>query len=287
MSNDFYGLRTCSIENQHLCLEFLADAGPRIVRGLLNGSNENQLAELPDIEWVTPNGDYHIRGGHRLWVAPEIVERTYAPDNNGLTIENVPQGVRLIQPTDVTGIRKSIEIQLHDDAPRVTLIHRLQNESEKTIDCAPWAITMLPLGGTAIMPLRLASDAESLLPDRSVVLWHYTRLGDPRLYIGDENILIEARPQLPPCKIGTLNVAGWLAYLRGDIFFVKRFQPHPNRPHVDRNCNAEMYCNDRFIELETLAPFQTLTPSETVEHVETWEWRKGVTSIDQIQELMK
>ncbi|MBI5029914.1 MAG: hypothetical protein HZB51_05255 [Chloroflexi bacterium] len=286
MSNDFYGLRTQSVENQHLRLEFLADAGPRIVRVMLNGSNENQLAELPDIKWDTPNGDYFIRGGHRLWVAPEVVEQTYIPDNSGLQIENTSQGVRLIGPTEVTGIRKSIDIQLHADAARVTLVHRLQNESNKPIDCAAWAITMFRLGGTAILPLRKKTEAQSLLPDRSVVLWQYAHKGDSRLYVGDENILIEARAQLPPCKIGTLNVAGWLAYLRGDIFFVKRFQPQPNRPHVDRGSNAEIYCNDRFMELETLAPFQTLQPNETVEHIETWEWRKGVTSIEQINEMI-
>lgn len=287
MLDDFYGLATRAIENKFLRLEFLVDAGPRIVRVVLANSNENQFAELPDATLPSPLGDYRLRGGHRLWCAPEMVERTYALDDQPVQIEMIEKGARLVGAVDAAGIRKSIEIKLHDDAPRVTVTHRLQNASDHAIECAPWAITMLPLGGTAVLPLRLQSAATALLPDRSIVLWQYTRVNDPRLYIGDENILLAARAQLPPCKIGTLNQAGWLAYLRGDIFFVKRFQPQPLHPHVDRGCNAEIYCNDRFIELETLAPLQTLASNESADHSETWEWRIGVTRIEQIQELMK
>jgi hypothetical protein len=42
-SGDFYGLPTRIISNQHLWLEFLAGAGPRIVRLSLAGSDENLL----------------------------------------------------------------------------------------------------------------------------------------------------------------------------------------------------------------------------------------------------
>jgi len=29
------------------------------------------LAETPNVHWRTPHGEYHLRGGHRLWTAPE------------------------------------------------------------------------------------------------------------------------------------------------------------------------------------------------------------------------
>jgi len=48
MSEDFYGLRTHSIGNKFLRLDFLTDAGPRIVRLMLGESNENWMAELPN-----------------------------------------------------------------------------------------------------------------------------------------------------------------------------------------------------------------------------------------------
>jgi hypothetical protein len=42
-------------------------------------------------------------------------------------------------------------------------------------------------------------------------------------------------------------------------------------PHVDHGCNAESYCNDEFIELETLGPLVKLEPGQFVTHTETWE----------------
>ena len=47
MNGDFYGLPTILISNNHLTLECLANAGPRIVRLFLHGSKENLLKELP------------------------------------------------------------------------------------------------------------------------------------------------------------------------------------------------------------------------------------------------
>ena len=42
----------------------------------LTRSDENLLAETPDIFWPTPDGDYYLRGGHRLWHAPEAKPRS-------------------------------------------------------------------------------------------------------------------------------------------------------------------------------------------------------------------
>ena len=220
-------------------------------------------------------------------LAPEAVPQTYIPDNAGLAIETLADGVRLPQPTEsATGICKSIEIRLHDDAPCASLIHRLQNASGRSIEVAPWAITMLPLGSTVIFPLCSQSDGGMAQPDRALVLWQYTRVRDLRLQISDAYAIIQARAELPPCKIGALNRAGWVAYLRESVLFVKRFQAKPEHPHVDRGCNVEVYCNDRYIELETLAPTQRLAPNEIAEHIETWEWRTDAQSIEQIQEIL-
>lgn len=69
---DFYGLPTGGLGNDRLRLEYLAEAGPRLVRLFLNGSatRENLLAELPDVVWPTPFGPYRAHGGHRLWTRP-------------------------------------------------------------------------------------------------------------------------------------------------------------------------------------------------------------------------
>jgi len=278
MSSGFHGLPTRSISSAHIRLEFLAEAGPRVVRLFVNGSDENLLAELPDVKWATPYGDYRIYGGHRLWHAPEGMPRSYIPDNEGLIVEDITDGVRLSHPAEIaTGIRKRIEIHLHVDRPAVTLRHQLVNEGKSPIECAPWAITQLQLGGVAIMPQPAgALDADGLLPNRHLALWPYARWRDDRLHLDDDLILVQGRAQLPPLKIGCFDHHGWIAYLREGVLFVKRFRPRAGEPHPDFNCNVEVYCDDRVVELETLAPLRRLEPGQSATHVETWEARVGI-----------
>jgi hypothetical protein len=271
MMDDFYGLKTLSLSNSFLRLDYLAEAGPRLVRLMLTGSDENLLAEAPDVSWPTPWGDYHLRGGHRLWHAPEAPTRSDEPDDHGLSIVRRGSAVRLTGPIEAaTGLRKSIEIELAVDAPRLSVRHVIENDGASAIELAPWAITMLPLGGLAIAPQQRATD-HAVLPDRHVVFWPYTRWHDARLRFDDDTIMVNAQADEQPCKIGCLST-GWIGYLRNDIFFVKQFDPHLDRPHPDRNCNVEVYGDRHYIEIETLAPLVTLAPGQAVEHLETWRF---------------
>jgi hypothetical protein len=275
---DFYGLPTRSVESTHVRLEFLAEAGPRIVRLFVAGVDENQLAELPDFRTSTPFGEYFFRGGHRLWHAPEAMPRSYLPDDMGVQVEERADGVRLVQPTEAaSGIRKCLDIQLHPEQAAVTLHHQLQNEGMWAVELAPWALTMLPLGGMAILPQQVGPlDPSGLLPNRHLVLWPYTRWQDPRLELHDDYLLLYAQPLLPPCKVGYLNRQGWIAYVRNGVLFRKRFTPQAALPHPDFGCNAEFYCDDTFIEMETVAPLARLEPGQAVTHTETWEFATGI-----------
>jgi hypothetical protein len=292
MTGDFYGLPTRILGNAHVRLEFLAEAGPRIVRLMLAGSDENQLAEVPDVHWTTPYGEYYLRGGHRLWHAPEAVPRSSIPDNSGLTIEEQDGAVRLSQPPEPdTRIRKSIEIRLHDDGPAVTVRHELMNGGVRPVELAPWAITQMRLGGVAVLPQRVEPmDSDGIAPNRHLVLWPHTHWHDPRLRLGDEYVLIEAQPEPSAFKVGYLNHHGWIGYLREGVLFVKRFEPRTDQPHADMSCNVEVYCNGRFIELETLAPLIRLEPGRSVTHVETWELYAGLCkpqTLDEVQTIIK
>src|SRR5262245_31169434 len=142
MAGDFFGLPTRGLENRHVRLDYLAAAGPRIVRLILPGSNHNLLVEVPDLKLPTPIGDFSLQGGHRLWHSPEDNPRTYVPDDGAIEVEESAAGVRLSQRADgLTGIAKSIEIQLHPDRPAVMLRHRLRNEGVWPVEFAPWGIT--------------------------------------------------------------------------------------------------------------------------------------------------
>ncbi len=284
MSNDFYGLTTCSLENEHLRVEFLTTAGPRIVRLFLAGSNDNLLAETPEGKWETPYGEFRLYGGHRLWYAPEVFPATSFPDNDPIIVQRLGDGVCLKQRAEsISGIAKSIELHLATGCPGMTLVHRLENEGTETREVAPWGITQLPLGGVALLPQPV--DTEGLTPNRNLALWPYSRWTDARLQLSDEWIHIHASPQLPPLKIGYFNRDGWVAYAKDEVLFVKRFEPQLNSLHPDFNCNVEVYVGDVCIELETLGPLARLEPGQSVTLAERWELYAGTLASEKASEL--
>ena len=284
---DYYGLPTRVIANSCLSLEVLAEAGPRIVRLKLNGSDENLLAETPDFKWATPYGDYYLRGGHRLWRAPEMERYTYVPDNAGVTIEELAEGARLCGPLEIdSGLRKSIEVRLHSDRAAATLTHQLRNEGTASIEVAAWAITQLPLGGLALLPGRATQAVDfKHSPDRHLVLWPHTHWQDPRLRLGDEYILVESRTEAAALKVGSWIDRGRIAYWRAGMLLVKHFTPQRDRAYPDRGCNVEVYCDDHFIELETLGPLCCLEPGQTIEHTEVWELHQNIPTPQAPQDL--
>jgi hypothetical protein len=268
---DFHGEPTLVVENQYLQLESLANSA-RIVRFSLKGKS-NLFADLGHAPMQTPFGDYYFRGGHRLWHAPEAMPRTYIPDNEGATVRNIADGIRIEMPPESwTHIAKSIEIRLNPDRREVILQHELCNEGAWTVELAPWALTMFRLGGVGIFPQPVGKvDDAGLLSNRRLLLWPYTRIEDPRLILRDDFLLVYASSSLPPIKFGYFNPQGWLGYWVDGVLFVKRFDALADTQYPDHNCNSEIYCNDQFIELESLGPIQVIRPAQTIHHSELWE----------------
>jgi hypothetical protein len=267
---DYYGLPVHSIENQFLRLDFLAQAGPRLVRLIPAGSQVNLLAETPEQSWVTTAGEFHIWGGHRLWHSPEVHARTDIPDDSGVFIEDLPAGVRLSRPADASGIAKVIEVHLEPARPALRLVHFLRNDGLWPVKIAPWAITQVPLGGQAVIPCA-APEKEGLLPNRLFVFWPYSNLQDPRLHISDAHIRVDGVGMPDPFKIGLYNAHGWIGYAFGDFFLRKSFTPQGIASGPDFGCNTELWVRERFLEIETLGPLDWVAPGQTITHEETWD----------------
>jgi hypothetical protein len=278
-----------TLKNDFLELEYLT-ASLRI-SGLTLKGKSNLFADLNgESPIATPYGDFYFRGGHRLWHAPEAMPRTYAPDTGNLKITDLPDGVILETNTEPgTGIRKRIEIRLAPDAPTVHLTHTLINDGMWPVKLAPWTVTQLRFGGTAILPMPVDKvDEAGLLPNRTISFWPYARLTDSRLSLRDDFSLFQAQAAPRPFKIGYYNPHGWLAYWVDDMLFKKSFQVHASTEHPDNNSNAELYCGEGFVELESLSPLGMLDPGCSTQHSETWEFISDPASLpDDLQKIIR
>ncbi|MCP5100336.1 MAG: hypothetical protein GY943_32695 [Chloroflexi bacterium] len=268
----FLNLNCVELANDHLSLLVTQDVGPRILSLNLNGG-ENLFAELPDVALDCPGkGRLNLWGGHRLWHAPEQHRRTYLPDNQPVEITAVPHGLHIVQPTEAeTGLQKSITVTLPYDNATVVVDHTLTNNGMWDVDCAPWAITQLKAGGTAVLPQNTQPlEADGVLPNRLLAIWPYTDLTSGHVQLGNDYVFIHANMTDGMLKIGHPNPVGWLAYWRNGTLFVKIAAFNPAATYYDFGSSTECYCDPRFIELETLGPRTTITSDSSATHREVW-----------------
>jgi hypothetical protein len=270
---DYSGYECASLDNGTLRLLVTRSVGPRIISfGFTDGIN--LLAQVPDLHVDLPDGGiFHFRGGHRLWHAPEELSTTYIPDNDPVEINSQGNGLLVTQKMQAkTGLQKSLEI-IPISESQITITHRIANRGANAVTCAPWAITQFKTGGVAILPQ--AKHDMGMLPNRSLAFWSYSDMSNPNVTWGKEYILVSAQME-SPFKIGFPNPRGWLAYWLEGTLFIKRADYYERSDYYDFGSSSECYCNDRFLELETLAPISKIPPGETATHIEMWELYKDI-----------
>jgi hypothetical protein len=267
------------ISNDEVELIVTADIGPRIMRyGFTGGQNmfkvfAEQLGKSGEPEW-------QMRGGHRVWLAPEHAGRTYAPDNSPVQIEaneNVLTATGLVEPS--TGLQKQLAIRLAETGSGVEVVHRMRNTLPFAIGISAWAVTMMSPGGTGItgFPPR-ASHAVALDPTNPLVMWAFTNLSDPRWTFLEKYLVLRHDPaDRNHTKLGLFNKDPWCAYLLGSELFLKWSKADPAKTYPDFGCSCEIFASDAMLEVETLSPLTQVEPNGWIEHRESWRLYGGIT----------
>ena len=265
------------LANGEIELIVSSDVGPRVVRaGFLDGPN--LFAEIEGQQGGTGETEWMIRGGHRLWIAPEAKPRSYELDNVPVRTEVIDGGVRTLQPAGPhTGIAKSMDICLDASANVATITHRLTNEGKAPFELAPWALSVMAPTGQALIPLpaRIAH-TDRLTHNQEWSIWGYTDFSDPRWTMGARYLLFRQDTTRGPNKLGLAQREGWVAYQLGEFLFVKEFDWVEGGVYPDGGVNFETFSNEEFLEVESLAPLVTLDGGQTAEHVERWRLFRGV-----------
>jgi len=266
------------LSNGHIEVIVTTDIGPRVMRyGFVGG--ENILGEVPGSMAAKDKNTWQSWGGHRLWIAPEGRPKSYGPDNSPINHVVNGSSIRLEQPVEPgTGIQKAITVTLAATGSGVTVRHTLTNRGQKAFELAPWALTVMSPGGTAVIPQEpYESHDTALLPARPVVLWHYSDLSDSRFKLGPKFLRLSTdASKEPPQKIGVGNKQGWVAYARNGLLFVKKIAYQEGKPYPDYGCNFEVYTAGNFMEVESLGVLQTLAPGQSAEHIERWTLSRDV-----------
>ena len=269
------------LTNGKIELMVTTDVGPRIIHCAPAGG-ENLFKVYDEMVPTRRDGDaWRIYGGHRLWHAPEVEPRTYAPDNSPIKAVATRKGARFLQPVEAsTGIEKQIDVALVDGKAAAVVTHKLTNRGPWPVELAPWALSVMDVGGKVIIPMPpRGTHPECLLPANTLTLWPYTDMRDARWTWGFKYVMLQqdANAKLPQ-KAGVMVPDGWVACAIKGCLFVKQFDYVAGAKYPDWGCSVETFTNEDLIEMETVAPLVTLAPGASVEHVERWSVFTGVAS---------
>jgi hypothetical protein len=258
------------------------DVGPRIISYRLAGQ-KNVFKEFKEQLGKSGEKEWQMRGGHRLWVAPEDLTRTYALDNGPVSYKQIKPNIVRVTPKPETkyGIQKELEIQLSTNESEVTIIHRVKNVGKKTTELAAWASSVMAPGGVEIIPLpakkphpgppKNAHSPKDYAPNQQMIIWPYTDFSDGRWQFDNNYIILQQNKKLGPTKIGLAHRMGWVAYLNKDILFVKYISYEAGKNYPDNGCNFATFTNQEMLEIESLGPLVKLAPGKSVELIERWE----------------
>jgi hypothetical protein len=266
------------VTNGEVELIVTADIGPRVMRyGFVGG--QNLFKEFTEQLGKSGEKEFQLRGGHRVWKAPEDAVATWAPDNAPVQVTATATGVVGLEPLEPsTGLQKEIAVEMSPTGSRVIVTHRIHNRSLFPLEFAPWALTMMSPGGTAItgFPPR-GKHPQVLAATNPLVMWAYTDLSDPRWRFTKKYMTLRQDPSVSePQKLGHFNPKTWAAYLLNGELFLKQTDADPSKTYPDFGCSFETFTNADFLEMETLGPMTRIQPGGSVEHIERWSLHRGV-----------
>ncbi|MBO4732986.1 MAG: hypothetical protein J5662_00775 [Clostridia bacterium] len=273
-----YG-RVLEIENGVIRTAVTLDIGPRIIffgftggqnimcdnRELLGGKTDKDFEDL-----FGAGKKWENLGGHRIWAAPEEWPLTYTPDDMPVTYEKTASGaIFTSNASEKAGFAKTLEIVMDEGKAEMKVNMAIKNLTENARDYAIWALSVSTTGGTLVLPMN--DDDTVLLPNRVIAVWPYSDIKDARYTLSDKYAVIENTPEKKPLKLGfDLKHGESYYFVRGDVF-KKQFDTfHGEKPYVDYGCSFETYNCNKFIEIETLSPIETVAPGGEIKHSELW-----------------
>jgi hypothetical protein len=267
------------ISNGDIELVVTADVGPRVIWcGAPGGQNvfktfDAEMGTSGEVEWK-------IRGGARLWVAPEDRVASYELDNGPVRIDVDGDTLVATAPIEPRAqVQKQMVINVPARGARVTIRHRIRNTALLPTEFAVWALAVMAPGGTAVtgLPPR-GTHPEVLAPTNPLVMWAFTDLSDARWSLLRKYVVLRQDPHaVLPQKLGHFNRDTWGAYLLNGELFVKRCVADVSSRYADFGCSFETFTNSDMLELETLGPLRRVEGGQWAEHTECWALHRHVS----------
>lgn len=292
-----YG-RCLKLENGSLEILITIDVGPRIIffgapKGenmFFNDKKQERVTKGELFETIFGKGaEYHFYGGHRMWLAPQLMLHTCVPDNRPVAYKLVENGVILMpEAQKVPGMQPEMTIIMDPEQAEITVDVCYKNISREEKRYAVWQISQFDIGGVAFIPFsephrqpepgHVPTQQELLTPlkpNGQITSFLGNFANDPRCSLDSQFITLRQDPEISsPIKIGTPNHMGYAMYANKGYVTTIRFQHDDTKIYTDWGCSFETYTDAAFLELESLGAFETVKPGQSIAHRERLELQK-------------
>jgi len=257
--------------------------GARLIQYSLNG--ENILFDPVEARGKTieKNTGWFWAGGYQIDIGPEM---RGIPAHRELwmggklwgNMRSIGRGPLIIEsePEPILGVKITKSIYMNRTTGTLDVGQEMTNVSEKVQNYCFWDRTLCEGGGYSIIKLNPKSrykagwcwgTSDKNLPGG----WSYN--GDtpesPNVKILD-GVLVAHCFGKSGSKLGTDSHAGWIAYARGKLLFIKQFPVDPNGKYTDGGMTVANYYSDRVAELEPISPEVAMKPNESYSFDERW-----------------
>lgn len=250
-------------------------------------SNGKTLAQFPGGFWT---GGYQCDFGpgqlglpsrQAVWLGPHDF---VAPRD---------QAVETASPLDVvTGLKLLKSFTLDPDTGALGVVQRMVNGSPNPARHCLHNRTLCPAGGFILFRLPKQSRHRAgwslLRATENGSVFDGEQPASPNVRVfGD---LLVAQAGGAPGKLGSDTDAGWVAYARGRLLFVKYFQTWRGAAYPGAGHTVEFSWNDQMAAIELMSPVTTLQPGQAFDFPELWqiiELKEEVTTFDDARAAAK
>lgn len=196
------------------------------------------------------------------------------------------------EPDAGTGVQLGREIVINPEDGALGIDSWMKNISDKEISFALWDRTMCKPGGYVLVPLNRKSRFPARWRNRSRVDDRFVDeskdINSPNAKVID-NVLVVKTGSLST-RIGADSDAGWIAYVRGRLLFVKFFPHEAKGEYSDGGSTVAVYFDQSMTEFGPLSPETRLTPGGTYAFPEQWvliPLKETVTNYEKARALVK
>lgn len=269
--------------------------GGRVAHFSLNG--ENILFENAATQGKTMSASEELwLGGYQCDVGPsmrhlpahfELVQGSNQWNLKGNFAAHVSS-----PPERQLGIAIEKDFLLAPDTGDLGVVQRMRNISDREVSYCMWDRTLCKGAGFVFFPLNPKSRFKAGWSQRRQANGQDDYDGEhpnaPQARVLDGVLVVSATGDV--AQLGADTMAGWIAYARDKLLFVKYFPCYRGRNYSDGGNTVEVYIDQRAVELSPLSPETTLAPGEVCTFPEKWlliPLNREITTFEEARKLVR